>query len=119
MSFSFLTEYDEYTMETNENHHNIYHACSLPFELRYQAALRQLAESMKRTQESRQSLCIKSVKTEGYARHETVASVLRSIEKSTRQVTTILEKNQEIQSSGLFNSNGLFEPVITLTSLEY
>lgn len=60
---------------------------------------------MKRTQESRRSLSMKSIKTEGYARLETVASVLRSIEKSTRQVTTILEKNQEIQSSELWNSN--------------
>jgi len=64
---------------------------SLPFEERYKATLEKLAESMKRSQETRKSLKMKTTKTEGYARKSSVCGVLSSIEKSTEQLQGYLK----------------------------
>jgi len=64
---------------------------SLPFEERYKATLQKLAESMKRSQETRMSLKMKTSKTEEYERTKSVTGVLSSIEKSTQQLQGYLK----------------------------
>lgn len=66
---------------------------SLSFEERYKATLEKLAESMKRSRETRDSLKMKTSRTEGYARASSVNGVLSSIEKSTEQIQTYLQSN--------------------------
>lgn len=67
---------------------------SLPFEARYQATLKKLQESMKRSQETRKSLTMKTTKTEKYARNQSVSGVLSSIEVSSRQLQHYLKNIQ-------------------------
>jgi hypothetical protein len=64
---------------------------SLPFEERYKATLAKLAESMKRSQETRMSLKMKTSKTEKYERTKSISGVLTSIEKSTQQLQGYLK----------------------------
>ena len=63
-------------------------------EKQYRETLKKLAESMKRTQETRKSLKIKTPKTKKYYRSSKVTGVLSSIEKSTKQLQLYLEKSQ-------------------------
>lgn len=63
----------------------------LPFEERYKATLRKLSESMKRSQETRKSLKIKTPKTEEYLRSSLVSGVVSSIEKSTNDLQVYLK----------------------------
>jgi hypothetical protein len=67
---------------------------SLPFEERYKATLQKLAFSMKRSQESRKSLKVKTAKTEQYPRIKSVIGVVSSIEKSTEQLQLYLNNIQ-------------------------
>ena len=67
---------------------------SKPFEERYKESLKKLAESMKRSQETRKSLVMKTDKTEEYLRRASVAGVIRSIEKSTTQLKAYLSTAQ-------------------------
>jgi hypothetical protein len=64
---------------------------SLPFEERYEATLAKLAESMKKSQETRKSLSMKTPKTEKYPRKSSVTGVLSSIEKSSEQLQLYLK----------------------------
>jgi hypothetical protein len=61
---------------------------------RYQEVLKKLAESMKRSQETRKSLTMKTSKTEKYGRSKSVTGVLSSIENSSRQLQTYLQTVQ-------------------------
>lgn len=63
---------------------------SQPFEERYKESLKKLAESMKRSQETRKSLVMKTTKTEEYMRRASVAGVIKSIEKSSTQLKAYL-----------------------------
>ena len=67
---------------------------SLPFDARYHATLKKLQESMKRSQETRKSLTMKTSKTEQYARIKSVCGVLSSIETSSHQVQNYLKTIQ-------------------------
>jgi len=67
---------------------------SLPFEARYQDTLKKLQESMRRSQETRKSLTMKTPKTEEYERNHSVSGVLTSIEASSRQLQTYLKNIQ-------------------------
>jgi len=69
---------------------------SLPFEERYKATLQKLAESMKRSQETRKSLKMKTDKTEEYPRNSSVSGVLMSIENSTQQLQGYLKDVQRV-----------------------
>lgn len=69
---------------------------SLPFEERYRATLEKLSESMRRSQETRKSLKMKTNKTEKYARTTSVSCVLSSIEKSTQQLQGYLKNIQRV-----------------------
>lgn len=69
---------------------------SLPFEQRYRATLEKLNESMRRSQETRKSLKMKTKKTEQYARTTSVSCVLSSIEKSTEQLQGYLKNIQRV-----------------------
>lgn len=80
----------------NENDNAHSKTSSLPFEERYQATLQKLAESMKRSQETRKSLQMKTPKTEEYSRHSSVKCVLSSIEKSTQQLQNYLSHSSNI-----------------------
>ena len=62
----------------------------------YLATLKKLAESMKRSQETRRSLTLKTPKTKKYERLSEVDGVLSSVEKSSRQLQYYLEENQHI-----------------------
>jgi hypothetical protein len=69
---------------------------SAPFdENRYQQVHKTLAESMKKTQESRKCLTMKTSKTEKYSRSKTVSGVISSIEKSSRQIEKYLQSVQK------------------------
>lgn len=64
---------------------------SKPFEERYHESLKKLAESMKRSQETRKSLVMKTDKTQEYMRRQSVAGVIKSIEKSSTQLQSYLK----------------------------
>jgi hypothetical protein len=61
---------------------------------RYQQVLKKLAESMKKSQETRKSLTMKTPNTEKYGRTKSVTGVLSSIESSSRQIQTYLQVMQ-------------------------
>lgn len=61
---------------------------------RYKASLMKLQESMRRTQDSRKALSLKTHKTAKYDRRKSVSGVLVSIEKSSRQVNQYLSAIQ-------------------------
>jgi hypothetical protein len=84
------------SVNKNESDHAHPKTSSLPFEERYQATLQKLAESMKRSQETRKSLQMKTPKTEEYSRHSSVKCVLSSIEKSTQQLQNYLNHSSNI-----------------------
>jgi hypothetical protein len=58
----------------------------LSFEERYKATLQKLANSMKKSQETRQSLTMKTTKTEKYDRLASVKKILSSVATSSDQV---------------------------------
>ncbi|CAB9503853.1 expressed unknown protein [Seminavis robusta] len=66
----------------------------LPYDQRYQATLDKLAESMKKSQETRKSLRIKTCETMEYSRWNTVSGTLTSIEKSTQQLQQYLKNKK-------------------------
>jgi hypothetical protein len=61
---------------------------------RYKATLSKLQESMRRSQDSRKALSLKTHKTAKYGRRKSVSGVLTSIEKSSRQVNQYLRAIQ-------------------------
>ena len=58
----------------------------------YQKLLEKLVESMKRSEETRKSLTMKTPKTEKYGRSKTVSGDLSSIEKSSKQLKDYFQK---------------------------
>jgi hypothetical protein len=68
---------------------------SLPFDQRYKVTLKKLAESMKRSQETRKSLQMQTPSTAEYSRRKSVSGVLMSIEKSSKQLQVYLQKGVE------------------------
>jgi hypothetical protein len=87
-SLSFLGEDDDSDVLTGTTTSS---TSSLPFDERYKATLSKLAESMKRSQETRKSLQMKTMKTDNYQRRNSVSGVLTSIEKSTQQLQVYLK----------------------------
>ena len=69
----------------------------LPVEQRYQATLDKLAESMKKSQETRQSLRIQTTETMEYNRWGTISGTLSSIEKSTKELQHYLKTKKPTQ----------------------
>jgi hypothetical protein len=63
----------------------------LPIDQRYQATLDKLAESMKKSQETRKSLRIKTAETVEYTRWNSISETVSSIEKSTLQLQQFLK----------------------------
>jgi hypothetical protein len=61
-----------------------------PLEEQYHETLAKLAESMRRSQQTRRSLSIKTCKTEKYMRNSSVTGVLASIEVSSYQLQSYL-----------------------------
>ena len=77
------------------------------FEDRYNATLQKLAESMKRSQETRKSLVMKTTQTEHYSRSTFVSGVVESIETSSRQLQSYIQvaragESAQNQSCGQF-----------------
>lgn len=62
------------------------------FDERYEETLANLAESMRRSQETRKSLSMKTPKTEKYPRNKSVTGVLSSIEQSSQQLQIYLRQ---------------------------
>jgi hypothetical protein len=60
------------------------------FEERYKVMLDRLAESMRRSQETRKSLTIHTTKTKDYERRKSLSGVLSSVEKSTSAIQALL-----------------------------
>lgn len=60
------------------------------FEERYKAMLDRLAESMRRSQETRKSLTIDTAKTKDYERRKSLSGVLSSVEQSTNAIQELL-----------------------------
>jgi hypothetical protein len=61
------------------------------FEEQYKSTLSKLAESMKRSQETRKSLQMKTPKTTNYQRSHSVTGVISSIERSSQQLQVYLK----------------------------
>jgi hypothetical protein len=59
---------------------------AMPFEERYKATLQKLAASMKRSQETRNCLTMKTIKTESYERLESVQQIVSAIASSSSQI---------------------------------
>jgi hypothetical protein len=59
---------------------------SLPFEKRFEATAKNLAESIKRSQETRKSLMLEIPEMSTYERNQSLSGVLKSVEKSTHQL---------------------------------
>jgi len=66
----------------------------LPIEQRYQASLEKLTQSMKKSQETRKSLRMKTSETAEYERWNSVTGTLSSIEKSTQQLQQYLKNKK-------------------------
>jgi len=64
---------------------------------RYQEILKKLEASMKRSQETRKSLTMKTPKMKKYTRRDSVTGVLSSIESSSRQLQTFLQTVQQMR----------------------
>lgn len=64
---------------------------------RYQEIIKKLEASMKRSQESRKSLYMKTPKMKEYTRKGSVTGVLSSIESSSRQLQTFLKAVQQMK----------------------
>lgn len=64
---------------------------------RYQEIIKKLEASMKRSQESRKSLYMKTPKMKEYTRKGSVTGVLSSIESSSRQIQTFLKAVQQMK----------------------
>ena len=60
------------------------------FDEQYKTILRKLSESMKKSQETRKSLIMKTPETERYSRSSSVSGVISSIEKSSQQLQAYL-----------------------------
>ena len=69
---------------------------SWQFDEQYKSTLRKLSESMKRSQETRMSLTMKTLKTEKYARSTSVSGVISSIEKSSEQLKAYLVNGMHV-----------------------
>ena len=65
---------------------------TLPFEERYVATLKKLADSMESSRKTRKSLVMKTQHTEHYARTPLVSGVVKSIETSSHQLQTYLKQ---------------------------
>ena len=63
----------------------------VPFEERYKMTMTKLAESMKRSQETRKSLQMRTPKTKDYQRSNSVTGVISSIEMSSQQLQVYLK----------------------------
>ena len=82
----FLNLFEDNTPPTT----TVDNTSSLPFEERYKATLTKLQESMKRSQETRMSLKMKTPKTAHYEARN-LQGVLSSIEQSTEQLQDYLK----------------------------
>ena len=67
---------------------------SVEFGEQYKASLRKLSDSMKRSQETRMSLTLKTQKTEKYERSTSVSGVINSTEESSSQLRAYLANVQ-------------------------
>lgn len=75
---------------TATHYHNDHDSIiGLPFEERYQATIQKLQASMKRSEETRKSLLVKTSKTEKYERLGSVKEILSSIAASSSQVQSL------------------------------
>jgi hypothetical protein len=90
-SLAFLDFSDESPATTNHNDDMNTDAKQVPFEERYKLTLSKLAESMKRSQETRKSLQMKTPKTKNYQRSNSVTGVISSIEMSSQQLQVYLK----------------------------
>jgi hypothetical protein len=66
---------------------------SMPFEERFEATTKNLAESMRRSHETRKILSLESPEMSTYERNQSLNGVLKSVEKSTHQVQAYLARD--------------------------
>jgi hypothetical protein len=66
---------------------------SLPFEKRFQATAKNLADSIMRSQETRKSLMLEIPEMSKYERKHSLSGVLKSVEKSTHQLEVYLARD--------------------------
>jgi vacuolar-type H+-ATPase subunit F/Vma7 len=65
----------------------------LPFEKRFEATAKNLAESIRRSQETRKSLMLEIPEMSKYERKHSLSGVLKSVEKSTHQLEVYLARD--------------------------
>lgn len=88
-----------YVVTDDESFHQTYSSSPSPIinQERHQEIMKKLEASMKRSQETRKSLTMKTPKTEEYNRIGSVTGVLSSIENSSRQLQTLLQSVPQMQ----------------------
>ena len=82
--------FDDHSFSGDESMSTDDDSSSLPFEERYKATLKKLAMTMKKSQETRKSLTMKTSKTEAYDRLTNIEKILSSVAKSAEEVQTIV-----------------------------
>ena len=86
---------DRFSLAFLDDANELSHHCSTvetaPFNDQYKETLSKLAESMKRSQETRKCLQMKTPKTQDYQRQKSVTGVLTSIEMSSQQLQGYLK----------------------------
>jgi hypothetical protein len=86
---------------------------SLPFEKRFAATAKNLAESIRRSQETRKSLVLEIPEMSKYERNHSLSGVLKSVENSTHQVEAYLARAGNSSITATSNrSSSIFEDVI-------
>jgi len=90
-----LMDYDAGFVLTGEEIPNLPSPAPIIDQARYQEIMKKLEASMKRSQETRKSLIMKTCKTEEYNRTSSVTGVLSSIESSTKQLQEYLQNVQQ------------------------
>jgi hypothetical protein len=97
---SFFTTHSELSPAYSTDNKATTVTSFLPIDQRYQATLDKLAESMKKSQETRKSLRIKTTETMEYTRWRSISETVSSIEKSTLQLQQILKhKNPAVATA--------------------
>ena len=89
-SLAFLDFSDESPTTTNDDDMSGT-TTDFAFEERYKTTLSKLSESMKRSQETRKSLQMRTPKTTNYQRSNSVTGVISSIEMSSQQLQVYLK----------------------------
>lgn len=91
-NFTSGNELDKYSDDFSDPKQSLHYTSSLTFQERYEATLQKLAESMRRSQETRKCLGLRTTQMEHYPRTPHISNIVKSIETSSRQLQGFLNE---------------------------